>query len=83
MKIKQEHFNQIKSAIEPLDTEAVRSNYRAGNFPRSDKVKDLNMRYRWDLFWAAGCSSFLNDMYDDGLKDSHIDTALRKIVKEL
>lgn len=83
MKIKAEHFDKIKGMIAPLDTEEMRQNYRDGNFPRSDKVKDLNKRYRWDLFWAAGCTTVLNDMYGDGLKDAHIDTALRKIVKEL
>jgi len=44
------------------------------------RVKDLGMRFRWDLLWAAKVD--LNAMYVY-LNDSHIDTALKAIVKEL
>ena len=50
----------------------------------ADKTK---LRFRWDLFWASkvrigngvGIIGDINGNYED----SHIDTALRKIVKKL
>lgn len=38
-------------------------------------------RMRWDLFWLANKidKTLLKDCYAEGLKDSHIDTALRRI----
>lgn len=48
------------------------------------KIKNFDTRLQWDWFTAAmrGRTSFLNKMYDY-LNDEHIDTALKKIVKEL
>lgn len=83
MKVTKEHFDQLQNRISQLDTEEVRQVYRDGKFPRADQVKDLNKRYRWDLLWASGLSALITEMYDQGVNDSHIDTALRKIVKEL
>ena len=42
----------------------------------------LDMRYRWDLASAAGCTELMCQMYSY-LNDSHIDTALKQIVPEL
>lgn len=78
MKMSGQHFEELRAAIAPLDTEERRAAYRTGDFPRADKVQDLNMRYRWDLFWAVGAHYRL--YVAGGLKDSHIDTALRSIV---
>jgi len=84
MRMPTEYFAALKTAIERCDTSETRDQYRAGNFPRSDRVNDLDARYRWDLFWhvqpqlrEAGHS------FPDDLKDSHIDTALRRIVAPL
>jgi len=48
------------------------------------KIKSFDTRLQWDWFHAAmrGRNSFLNKMYDY-LNDEHIDTALKKIVKEI
>lgn len=80
-----EHRQAIQKAIEPLDTENARQAYREGNFQRAELCKDVDMRYRWDLFWAARTSypNLINPVLDAGYKDSDIDTALRSIVKEL
>ena len=46
-------------------------------------VKDLDTRYRWDLYWmAGGLHGVLPDVTHD-YKDAHIDTALRRIVAPL
>lgn len=80
MKFPAEQFGQLSEAIAEFDTPERRSRYLAGDFPRSDSTKDLNMRYRWDLYWVARPTFPREWMRDMGLIDSHIDTALRKIV---
>ncbi len=90
MKMTAQHFEVLKSLIAPRDTEERRALYRSRQFPNADKVKDLEMRYRWDLFAMAGynlpapyttVTSYLK-LYDY-LDDKHIDTALRAIVPAL
>jgi dynactin complex subunit len=87
MKMSKELFEEIKIQMDLIETEELRQKYREGNFPRADKVKDLNMRYRWDNF------NFINQLSnfelskkayrEENLNDNHVDTALRKIVKPL
>jgi hypothetical protein len=82
MKASPELFARIKAAIEPHDTEATRQDYRDGEFPRSYTVKDLDTRYRWDLFY--GTEAWRQIWERDGqLNGDHIDTMLRKIVPPL
>lgn len=84
MKVSAEQFETFRLAIEPLDTPELREQYQTGAFPRSDQVNDLDTRYRWDLFWVAWHNNRqLRDIVDGGLKDSHINTALRRIVPPL
>ncbi len=50
-------------------------------------VKDIDKRFRWDLFWAAkntspGMGDFIDVLYAY-VDDTHIDTALKKKVKDL
>ena len=83
MKIKPEHYAVLKDAITPLDTSERREAYAAAG--HSD------MRYRWDLLADSGLR-WVGDnvgIHDTSglnlyayLDDSHIDTALRKIVNE-
>lgn len=76
-----ETLEALRNVIRPLDIERFRDNYRNGRFPRADKVKDLDTRYRWDLFWAAGGMDVLRHL--PNLKSAHIDTALRAVVPPL
>ncbi len=93
MKVTDEHRDQIKDAIERvfanvldkdgLDEEAVRDKYRRREIPRGDAVQDIDMRFRWDLYWAgARLTGGLPDS-QNGYNDKHIDTALRSIVAPL
>lgn len=88
MKITDTDFATLETAIKPLDTESLRTKYRAGLFSNSKHCKDVNMRYRWDLLHACGLK------IGDGkgikglplyayLSDDNIDTALRRIIKPL
>lgn len=79
MKLANSFRNELAERIAEYDTEETRERYRLGQFPRSERVRDLDKRYRWDLFYAV--HGF--DIMPDGIADSHIDTALRRIVAPL
>ena len=81
MKMTHAHFEMLARDIVPLDTTERRQRYRAGDFPRSADVQDLDKRYRWDLVYASGASGGLTWLGD--YFDSHIYTALRNIVASL
>ena len=83
LKIKPEHFQYIKDKIAEQDTQARREQYRSRNFKNADKVKDLDKRYRWDLFCYAVPVKFVCDVLYKYLDDNHLDSALRQIVPEL
>ncbi len=94
MKVTAEHRETIRAGIAHALTmierntgqseETIRQAYRDRQIPRGDAVKDIDKRFRWDLYWAAARHS------DTGMPDStngynmdHIDTALRSIVAPL
>ena len=97
MKLNKDTVQALAEAIAPFDTEEVRQAYRDGRFPRADKVRDLDKRYRWDLFHASKGRAVLDshgayslgaivrdgEVVDGDITDAHIDTALRRIVAPL
>lgn len=83
MKVTPEHFEILKSAIEAVDLEEYREKYRNGDIRNADAVKDINKRYRWDLYYFAARQVGSLPDSTNGYNMDHIDTALRKIVKEL
>lgn len=83
MKVSDEHFKIIKDAVEPHDTDAQRERYRNRQIHNAAAVSDIDKRYRWDLYYyAARLNNGLPDS-TSGYSMTHIDTALRKIVKPL
>ena len=84
MTVTADHAKAFEAAITPLDTQELREKYRVGDFPRSDYVKDLDQRYRWDLFWAAQHNPTVrNIMSRTSYKNMHIDTVLKRIIPPL
>lgn len=77
MKIKPEDYEHLKSAIAliPRDKALAHKALTLG----SDKER----RFRWDLLYKARLSPWICDNLYSYLNDSHIDTALKKIVLEL
>jgi hypothetical protein len=82
MKITAEHFATLTAKVAPFDTPERREQYKAQGL--TDK------RYRWDLSYLGGKGSdpesttrFICDVLYEYLNDTHIDTALRTIVKPL
>lgn len=74
MKIKPEHYSEIKRKIAALPQDQCRQH------KENLRVKDLEKRFRWDCYHAAKCHN--SDFYTY-LNDNHIDTALKQIIKEL
>ncbi len=83
MKMAAEHVEHLRAAIAPRDTAEMRDAYRTGQFPRADRCKDVDKRYRWDLLNATVPARWVCERYDEGLTDANVDTALRSIVKPL
>ena len=85
MKIKPEHLEHMSKRIALLMQKhpTAQYDYANGNFPRADKCKDINKRFRWDCFSGAGLSKFACEELYSYLNDSHIDTALRSIVEDI
>lgn len=80
MKVSTADLTTLRAAVEPLDTAERRAQYATGRFPRSELVKDLDRRYRWDLYWLAVRQGASLPDSTHGYNDAHIDTALRTIV---
>lgn len=84
MKMTAALFDMLHAEIARIDTATRRAAYREGHYPRADRTKDLDMRYRWDLLWAVhgrlpdALRAELNELHD-----THTDTALRRIVAQL
>lgn len=84
MKMSAALYDWLRAEIARHDTDTRRAAYREGRYPRADRTRDLNMRYRWDLLWAVHgrVPDTLRPELND-LRDTHIDTALRRIVAQL
>lgn len=71
MKISADRYNELSAAMGEILSPAREARY---------KRDDLSAgRYRWDSLHESGFDTRL--LYDDGLNDEHIDTALRAIVR--
>ena len=81
MKIQKEHFDYLQSKIDAVLAKYpnVAHEYEQGQFPRSDRVKDLQERFNFDLFYGAGLSKWAADNLYTYMDDSHLSTALKRI----
>ena len=81
MKMSQKHYDQLKNEIECLPRDKVLTHRQ--NLAKDKRVKDLPKRFRWDLLHATMQGKWVCDVLYSYLNDTHIDTALKQIVKEL
>lgn len=72
MKVNKHDYDALRVAVLSKHSKDIQHNYREQGL--SDK------RYRWDLLWASKFN--FGAMYDY-CNDTHIDTALRKIIRGL
>ena len=75
MKIQPQHLEHMRAAFEKLDTPYYRERYAAAGLSTK--------RYQWDLVRAAGLMPWLCDTLYTYLNDTHIQTALNRLVKPL
>ena len=80
MKMTAEHYKFIKSRINYEKKDVLKYKQSLKSDPR---VKDIDKRLRWDLFNMAIPVTWVCDNLYSYLDDNHIDTALKKIMKEL
>ena len=77
MKIKKEHFNHIKNLVDAFTADPENREKLENH-----KAKVSSMRYRHDVARAAGMSSqWVCDNLYPYMDDTHLDTALRNIVR--
>jgi len=75
MKMLPADFKKLKDTITPFNTENRRASYRREHFGL--------LRYQWDLLRLAGMMPFVCDTLYKYLDDTHIQTALNKIIPTL
>jgi hypothetical protein len=75
VKITREHLQILESAIKPLDTEELRKLYLDNGLS--------NTRYRFDLLYRCGLTPWVCDTLYKYVDDTHIATALKRIVPPL
>ncbi len=83
MKITKEHYKILSDAIQEVRKEIPELNL--DYYIKNNLGKDHAKRFRWDCLWAAKKfkklpDNFVVDILYEYCDNTHIDTALRKIV---
>lgn len=80
MKFKAEHYSSLKESI----TDLIKSKGLTMAEVKEHYSQKSETYFLWDLFWLSKWSTVRDDHYNDGnYLDSHIQTALKRIVMEL
>lgn len=80
MKIQNEHYEYMKNEIKKVPCKVA---YHRECLVKSAKFNDLETRLAWDFFRAAKLDKFACDTLYKYLDDNHINTAVKKIIKEI
>ena len=86
MKMKPEHYAQLRDAFAGIADKIA--SHRAA-IAAAGVAKDVDKRTRWDALYAlrrecpALPANFVTDTLYSYLDDSHIDTALRAVMREV
>jgi hypothetical protein len=87
MKIKKEHLTTINEKINAflLVNPTLPFSYENGNFKNSDRVKDLQTRFNFDVFYMSKCDAYVRGIENqyDFLYDKHIESALKSICPKI
>ena len=82
MKITAEHFNHISTAISDAFSAADVDKHREFII-KEGRAKDIEKRLRWDLLYhTPGLSQYLSDNLYAYMDDSHVDTALKAVMRK-
>ena len=82
MKIELHHFYHIKDAIADRVSYAAYDQYKQ-SIILEGKAKDVSKRVRWDLAYMTIGSEWICDNIYSYADDSHLDTALKKAIKQI
>jgi hypothetical protein len=83
MKIGKDILERWRGAIAPLDTPELRAQYIALDIPNHRAWMDINVRYKFDLLWIAVNTGRITRRELDDYNDTHLSTALGRIVPKL
>jgi hypothetical protein len=83
MRVNKDILEKWRAAIGPLDTPELRAKYISRDIPRADTVKDINIRYRFDLLWATIDMGKIPRHEVEAYADMNLSTALGRIVPAL
>ena len=78
MKVKPEHYEHLRAAMATVPREKVEAHREA--LKSDPRVRDLDMRLRWDVLHATVPSTWICDNIYPYANDTHIDTALKRIM---
>jgi len=82
MKIENEHYEHMKRKIAAIWTKEKHEAHH--QFVLNEgKSKDTDKRVRWDWMHYAKLTPFICDNIYSYANDNHINTALKRIIKEL
>ena len=81
MKITQSHYDHMRDAIATIPMHTI-AEYRE-DLKSDPRVRDLDMRLRWDLLNATVGSRWVCDNVYPYANDTHVDTALKRIMNSL
>lgn len=88
MKMAERTYNKLKGASDLISPEVIQA-YKEGKFPKAEQVKDLNVRFRYDVYNAFMrrnkelAEEIRKDFKEQELIDAHIDTALKRIIPDI
>ena len=85
MKVTLDHRDHMKTAMRKRLDSYVPSHLSAylDTIQHDPRVTDWEKRYRWDLCHASGLTPWICKELYPYVNDTHIDTALKAIMKEL
>ena len=81
MKIRPDHYATMRDAIATIPADKIQE--IRNHVLTSDRVHNREKCFRWNLSYAAKLTPFICDNVYSYADDTHIDTALRSIVREL
>ena len=79
MKMQQKTFEALSTAMN-LELSAIDTTMEGARSWYASRGMSMK-RMRWDLFWSKGVDASFRSSIVNTYKDSHIDTALRKITQ--
>lgn len=83
MKMTDEHYRQLTKLLDDANTPSHVENLRA-EAEADSRTQDVGKRTRWDLLWSVPGKDrkrWFDEVYNY-CDDTHIDTALRRYMKE-